>query len=89
MVLVEAMAAGVPVIASDIPGYREVLRHEVDGLLVPPRQPGALAAAIRRVLTDPACAERLELAGRERASEFSWERVVPRIEAVYQDALGA
>ncbi len=84
IVLVEAMAAGVPVVASDIPGYREVVRDGVDGLLVPPRDPTALAAALRRVLGDPELASSLVRAGRERAREYSWEVVAPRIEAIYR-----
>jgi phosphatidylinositol alpha-mannosyltransferase len=88
MVLVESMAAGVPVVASDIPGYREVVRDGVDGLLVAPNDPGALASALRSVLSEPGVAARLSAAGRERASEFSWERVIPRIEAVYHLVTG-
>jgi len=84
IVLVEAMAAGLPVIASDIPGYREVVRDGVDGILVPPHDANALATAIRRVLEDPALASVLSRAGRERAREFSWDVVAPRIEAVYE-----
>ncbi len=87
IVLVEAMAAEVPVVASDIAGYREVVRDGVDGLLTSPGDPSALAAGIRRVLTDPTLAGRLRQAGRERAEEFSWERIVPRIEAVYEQAI--
>jgi phosphatidylinositol alpha-mannosyltransferase len=87
--LVEAMAAGVPVVASDIPGYDEVVRDGVDGLLVPPRDPNALAAALRRVLDDPRLASELARAGRDRARTYSWDVVTPRIEAVYARAAGA
>ena len=83
IVLVEAMAAGIPVVASDIPGYREVLRDDVDGLLVAPSDPAALAAALARVLDDAALATRLAEAGRERAEAYAWEAILPRIEAVY------
>jgi len=88
IVLVEAMAAGLPVVASDIPGYREVVRDGVEGLLVPPGNAGALAAALRRVLTDADLAGRLAEAGRERALEYSWGRVVPRLEELYREAAG-
>jgi phosphatidylinositol alpha-mannosyltransferase len=88
VILVEAMAAGVPVVASDIDGYREVVRDGVDGLLVPPNDAGALVEAIGRVLADPALAERLRQAGRERARAFSWDAVVPRIEEVYRSVAG-
>jgi phosphatidylinositol alpha-mannosyltransferase len=85
-VLVEAMAAGLPVIASDIPGYREVVRDGTDGLLVRPGDAAALADGLRRVLEDPGLAGRLAAAGRERAAEFDWARVLPRIEQAYRDA---
>lgn len=88
IVLVEAMAAGVPVVASDIAGYREVVRDGVDGLLVPPKDAGALAAAILRVLSEPELAATLGAAGRSRAETFSWQAVVPRLEAVYDRVLG-
>jgi phosphatidyl-myo-inositol alpha-mannosyltransferase len=81
--LVEAMAAGLPVVASDITGYREVVRHGVDGLLVPPNDPIALAAALRRVLTEPGLTASLGGAGRRRARMYSWDVVVPRLEAIY------
>jgi phosphatidyl-myo-inositol alpha-mannosyltransferase len=86
MVLVEAMAAGVPVVASDIPGYREVVRDGRDGLLVPPGDADALAAAVLRILGDRSLARRLSTAGRERAERYRWERVVPEIEQAYADA---
>ncbi len=88
VILVEAMAAGVPVVASDIPGYREVVREDVDGLLVPPGDPDLLAAALRRVLEERDLAERLSRAGPERAKTFSWDVVVPRIEAIYDRVSG-
>jgi phosphatidylinositol alpha-mannosyltransferase len=89
IVLVEAMAAGVPVVASDIAGYREVVRDGVDGLLVPPGDPNALAGAIRRVLSEPELAATLSAGGRSRAEAFSWQAVAPRLEAIYDRVLGA
>jgi phosphatidylinositol alpha-mannosyltransferase len=85
MVLVEAMAAGVPVVASDIAGYREVVRDGEDGLLVPPGDPAALAAGVRRVLDDPALASRLRATGRARAERYSWDRVTDEIESIYRE----
>jgi phosphatidylinositol alpha-mannosyltransferase len=85
--LVEAMAAGRPVVASDIPGYREVVDHGVEGLLVPPRDPEALAAALLRVLREPALAERLGRAGRARAGTYDWSIVVGRLESLYTRAI--
>lgn len=89
IVLVEAMAAGLPVVACDIPGFTEVVRDGLDGLLVPPRDARALAGAVARVLDDPALAGSLSSAGRERARAFSWAVVLPRIEEVYARATHA
>lgn len=89
IVLVEAMAAGVPVVATDIAGYREVVRDGVDGLLVRPGDPDALAGALGRILDDPELASRLAVAGHERALGFDWDEVAPRIEAVYQEVARA
>lgn len=88
IVLVEAMAAGLPVLATDIPGYREVVRDDVDGLLVAPGDPEALALALRRILAEPELARRLAAAGPERARAFSWDVVAPRIEAIYERVSG-
>jgi phosphatidylinositol alpha-mannosyltransferase len=85
--IVEAMAAGVPVVATDIEGYRQVATSEVDALLVPPGDPEALAAAIRRILDDEALSMRLAEAGRRTAASFDWGMVTDRIEAVYRSAL--
>jgi len=89
IVLVEAMAAGLPVVASDIPGYDEVVRDGLDGLLVPPRDPGALAAAAARVLDDPALSASLASAAQDRAASFDWGVVTGRIEALYARAAEA
>jgi phosphatidylinositol alpha-mannosyltransferase len=86
MVLVEAMAAGVPVVASRIPGYDEVVRDGVDGLLVPAGDPRALAAGVRLLLEDGNLARRLADSGRARARGFSWDVVLDQIEAAYGDA---
>ena len=65
IVLLEAMAAGAPVVASDIAGYRDVVTHERNGLLVPPRDPAAIAAAIARVIDDPELARQLSASGKQ------------------------
>jgi phosphatidylinositol alpha-mannosyltransferase len=88
IVLVEAMAAGRPVVASDIPGYREVVQDGVEGVLVPPRDPDALAAAVLRLLRDPEASKNLGEAGRERARRYSWDTVVGDLEAIYVEAAG-
>jgi phosphatidylinositol alpha-mannosyltransferase len=87
--VVEAMAAGLPVVASDIPGYREVVTDGVDGLLVSPRDPEALAAGLVRILREPELAKPLGEAGRERARTFDWPIVVDRLEELYSRAIGS
>lgn len=89
IVLVEAMAAGLPVVASDIPGYREVVRSDVDGILVPPSDPQALADGITRVVEDGALAERMRQAGQRRAERFRWDVVADEIEDVYREVAGS
>jgi phosphatidyl-myo-inositol alpha-mannosyltransferase len=86
IVLVEAMAAGLPIVASDIPGYREVVRAGVEGLLVPPGDPSALAVGLRRLLTDATLSQALGAAGRKRAERFRWPVVIEQIESAYHDA---
>ncbi len=88
IVLVEAMAAGLPVVCTDIPGYREVVRDGVEGILVPPGDAGALAGALLRVLGDPGLARRLGEAGRVRARAYDWSVIVGRLEELYGRAAG-
>jgi phosphatidylinositol alpha-mannosyltransferase len=83
IVLLEAMAAGTPIVASDIHGYKGVVRRGREGLLVPPRQPRELAIAIDRLIDDPALRERMGDAGRIRAEEFSWPRVTAKVDDYY------
>ena len=73
LVLVEAMAAGAPVVASDIPGYRHVLGDAGAGLLAPPNRPADLATAITEILEDDARRRTLRTRGRQRAQAFSAE----------------
>ncbi len=87
--LLEAMALGKPVIASDAGGNPELIRHEADGLLVPPLDPAAWAAAIDRVLGDPLLATRLGGAATRTAREtFALERTVERTLALYREVVG-
>ena len=88
MVLLEAMASGVPIVATDLAGYRSVLTQDQEGLMVPPRNPAGLAAALRRLLTDPALRSRLGSRGVETARAYGWERVVDRLEDEYAALAG-
>lgn len=86
-VLVEAMAAGLPVVASRVGGVPDLVAHGVNGLLVPPGEPPALAAAIGRILGHPDLARRMGESGRRRASRFSLETMVEKIDALYQELI--
>ena len=77
------MAAGAPIVASDIHGYKGVVRRGREGLLVPPHEPKELAAAIGRLLDDPALRAEMGAAGRVRAEAFSWPRVTAKVEDYY------
>lgn len=83
-VVLESMAAGVPVVATHAGGNSETVEDGVSGLLVAPRDAAGLAHAVLRILNDDALAERLAAAGRERiAARFSRERMVRETEALY------
>jgi glycosyltransferase involved in cell wall biosynthesis len=71
--LFDYMAAGVPIVASDLPALREVLRHEENALLARSDDPDAFAAAVRRVLGDPALAARLGRQARADVTGYSWD----------------
>ena len=86
--LLEAMAVGAPIVATDIPSTRETLTDGVDALLVPPADPPALAAAMARLLGDRELAGRLGAAAAERADAFDIERTTRDLEAVYDRVLG-
>jgi len=85
IVLLEAMAAGVPIVASDIHGFKRVVERSVQGLLVEPRNPRALAAALYALARDPELRDEMGEAGRARAPEFSWDRVTERIVDFYYE----
>ena len=83
MTCLEAMARGKPVVASDVGGFRDLVVDGETGLLVPPRDPRALRAALERLLRDGDLRRRLGAVARERAFAFGWDRVVPRLLALY------
>lgn len=88
IVLVEAMACGAPVISARCPsGPEEIVTDGVDGLLVPPADPEALAEAIIRVLTNPEMARKMALAGRQRADDFRAEKIVRQYEQLFESVL--
>ena len=84
VVLLESMAAGAPVVASDIAGYRNVVTPDLDALLVAPNDPGALASAVNRILGDAALAAALREAGHKRAESFSMDALAEEYEGLYE-----
>jgi phosphatidylinositol alpha-mannosyltransferase len=87
MVITEGLAAGTPVLASGIPGYRDVMRDGVDGQLVAAGDPLALAHALRGLALEPARRARMALAARERAERFAWPHVAAEVLDCYEQAL--
>jgi glycosyltransferase involved in cell wall biosynthesis len=84
----EAMAAGKPLVATDIPGCREAVIHNVTGLLVPPRDPPALAAALKTLIDDHALRARFGAAARQRAVEnFSDAIICAKTISVYESLM--
>ncbi len=87
VVLLEAMAAGTPVVASALPGYRNVATHDVDALLVEPGNVQQLAAALARVIVDPRLSARLVQAGNLQADRHSMMSLATEFEVLYHRAL--
>jgi rhamnosyl/mannosyltransferase len=85
MALVEAMACATPVVGSEVGGIPHVVTDGETGLLVPPGDPAALAAACRRLLEDTALADRLGAAGRRRAEErYAWDGLTERYAELFR-----
>jgi phosphatidylinositol alpha-mannosyltransferase len=89
VVLLEAMAAQTPIVASDLPGYRNVARAGHDAILVPPGDAKALAGALVDVLERPSMAESLVVSGEARAAEFSMDLLAERYLEIYELAIAA
>lgn len=87
-ILIEAAASGRAIVATDVPGCREIVRCRENGLLVPPRDVEALAAALKTLIMDPALRRRLGERGREIAKmEFSVDKIVRETLGVYRELL--
>ena len=84
VVLIEAMAAATPIVASALDGYMNVATHEIDALLVEPNDPAALEAALRRILLDQELAHQLVHQGQERATGFSMVQLASTYVDIYR-----
>jgi phosphatidylinositol alpha-mannosyltransferase len=87
MVLTEAFAAGTPVVASDIAGYRDVVRDGVDGVLVAPADAQALAEALRDLHDEPERRLQMARAAASDVERFAWPRVAEEVMTAYEDAI--
>jgi glycosyltransferase involved in cell wall biosynthesis len=84
-VLVEAMAAGKPIVASNVGGIPDLVQHEHNGLLVPPGDEKALAASIKQLINDPEKVKLMGQRGRELCHQFSIEAMIEKIDALYME----
>lgn len=87
IVLLEAMASGLPIVASDIEGYHDVVENGKEGLLVPPKSPRHIAEAIVRLARNHEERSRIAAAGREKALQYDWKKVTDQVEEVYGEVL--
>ena len=85
--IVEAMAAGLPLVVTDAPGIRGVVTRDREGLMVPVRSPDALAAALRRIVDEPGLRERLSAAGRATAARYGWPAVCEAYTGLYRELI--
>ena len=89
VILLEAMAAGVPIVASDITGYRSVVTDNVEGLLVQPEDDQALAGTITALLRDPGRRAQMSAVGKAKAMQYDWDIVARRVLAYYDELITA
>jgi phosphatidylinositol alpha-mannosyltransferase len=89
IVLLEAMASGIPVIATSIPGYLTVLTERWNALVVPPKDPKALAGAIMEAMNDPVLRLELRENGLRFVERYRWDRIAGRLEQIYADGRDA
>jgi len=87
IVLLEAMASGRPLIATDIPGYRTVVEPGIDSMLVTPRDPGGIVNALLALYEDEELRRSLGRRGRDKSLRYSWSRVAARLEGYFREVL--
>jgi glycosyltransferase involved in cell wall biosynthesis len=88
LTLLESMAVGTPVVCTEVGGMPEYVQDGATGFVVPPNDNGAMRAAIKRLLDDPALAQRMGRAGHEHVQQYSWRSVAARVRAEYGRVLG-
>ena len=84
--VIEAMACGLCIVSTKVGGIPYLLEDGHDALLVSPNDPAAMAAAIRRILTEPGLAQNLSKNARQKAEQFDWSTVLPQWEALLSSA---
>lgn len=89
IILLEAMAAGVPIVASDIAGYRQVISDGAEGLLVPPMDEPALANALIDLLRDPQRRAAMSDCGKHKAAAYDWSIIAQRVLGYYAELMRA
>ena len=87
IVLLEAMAMGKPIVATNIEGFRCVITNGVEGILVPPKDDRRLAGALKILINNPDMCREMSKNGLEKVKEYSWEKVADRILASYRRVL--
>jgi phosphatidyl-myo-inositol alpha-mannosyltransferase len=87
IILIEAMATGRPIVATNIDGYTTVVTHGEQGLLVPPKDSDALAAALIKLLKDEPLRRRMSEKGIVRARDFSWDKIAVQVVDYYKQVL--
>jgi phosphatidylinositol alpha-mannosyltransferase len=87
IVLCEAMAAGQPIVASNIDGFAGVVTDSAEGLLVPPGNEEALAQALERLIRDPNLRHRMGQQGKVSVQKYRWDRVAGRVVECYEEAM--
>jgi glycosyltransferase involved in cell wall biosynthesis len=87
--ILEALASGVPIVSTNVCGIPFVVEHQKTAMLVPPRDPAAMAQAVIDLLENPTLAEQLVRAGREVVQQYTWSRVGPRLFKVYSGLLNS
>lgn len=87
LVVLEAMAAGLPVVANNVPGLRDVVEDSVDGLLCSPNDSDSMAKSISRILQDSRLREELVTAGKSKANAYDWQHVTGKYLALYDEII--